>query len=150
MKRVVIGNDHGAVDLKRRLVTYLEEEGYEVVNMGIDSEDAVDYPDMAKVTCAEFKKGGYEFGILSCGTGIGISISANKISGIRCALVHDLFTAEKARTHNDANFIALGGRLEFPVAPEVILGKFISSRFEGEERHQRRVDKIMALEEPEG
>ena len=149
MKKVVIGNDHGAVDLKLRLVKFLEEEGYEVVNMGIDSEDAVDYPDMAKVTCAEFKKGGYEFGILSCGTGIGISISANKIRGIRCALIHDLFTAEKARTHNNANFIALGGRLEFPAAPEEIVRKFISSRFEGEERHQRRVDKIMSLEDSE-
>ena len=149
MKRIVIGNDHGAVDLKRRLVTFLEQKGYEVVNMGVDSEDDVDYPDIAKITCAEFKKGGYEFGILSCGTGIGISISANKISGIRCALIHDLFTAEKARTHNNANFIALGGRLEFPVTPEEIVGKFIASRFEGEERHQRRVDKIMELEEPE-
>lgn len=148
MKRVVIGNDHGAVELKKRLSSHLENRGYDVVNMGIDSEDAADYPDMAALTCGEFKKGNYEFGIVCCGTGIGISMAANKIPGIRCALVHDLFTAEMAKAHNNANFLAFGGRIEYRVPVEAMLDTFITAQFGGTERHERRVQKIMDLEKP--
>ncbi|SRR5690554_1962691 len=145
MPKVVIANDHGAVELAGTLVEYLKKMGYEVTYLGTATEDAVDYPDMAQAAAEEFKKGGYEFGILLCGTGIGISISANKIDGIRCALVHSTFTAQMAKRHNDANFIALGGRVIYREDVEDILDAFIDATFEGD-RHQRRVDKMMALE----
>ncbi|MFA5698784.1 MAG: ribose 5-phosphate isomerase B [Sphaerochaeta sp.] len=145
MSKVVIANDHGAVELAATLVEYLKKMGYEVTYLGTATEDAVDYPDMAQEAATEFKKGGYEFGILLCGTGIGISISANKIDGIRCALVHSTFTAQMAKRHNNANFIALGGRVNYREDVEDIVDAFIDAEFEGE-RHQRRVDKMMALE----
>lgn len=145
MPKVVIANDHGAVELAGTLVEYLKKMGYEVTYLGTATEDAVDYPDMAQAAAEEFKKGGYEFGILLCGTGIGISISANKIDGIRCALVHSTFTAQMAKRHNNANFIALGGRVIYREDVEDILDAFIDATFEGD-RHQRRVDKMMALE----
>ena len=145
MPKVVIANDHGAVELAATLVEYLKKMGYEVTYLGTATEDAVDYPDKAQEAATEFKKGGYEFGILLCGTGIGISISANKIDGIRCALVHSTFTAQMAKRHNNANFIALGGRVNYREDVEDIVDAFIDAEFEGE-RHQRRVDKIMALE----
>ena len=142
---VVIANDHGAVELKKQIVAWLESAGHRVKNLGIDEETRVDYPDMAAVACAEFKRGEYDFGILLCGTGIGISMSANKINGIRCALVHDRFTAEMARAHNDANFIALGGRVAYTIPVVEIIAAFIDARFEGG-RHLQRINKIHDLE----
>jgi ribose 5-phosphate isomerase B len=143
--KIVIANDHAAVEIKKQLLAWLKEQGHEVVNLGVDVEDRVDYPDMAAAACAEYKKGGYDFGILLCGTGIGISIAANKISGIRCALVHDPFTATLAKEHNDANFIAMGGRVEYQVPPTEILAAFMNAKFQGG-RHTGRVAKIMELE----
>ena len=113
--------------------------------MGVNSDDSVDYPDIAVTACEEFKKGGYDFGILLCGTGIGMSITANKIKGIRCAQVHDLFTAEMAKAHNDANFIAFGGRVKYSVPVIKMIEKFMDTKFAGD-RHIRRVDKIMDVE----
>ena len=113
--------------------------------MGINSDDSVDYPDIAVIACTEFKKGGYDFGILLCGTGIGMSITANKIKGIRCAQVFDLFTAEMAKSHNDANFIAFGGRIKYSVPVTKMIDKFMDTKFAGE-RHSRRVSKIMDVE----
>jgi len=143
--RIVMANDHGAVSLKQELQGWLEAQGHEVTNLGIDTEDRVDYPDMAEKACAEYARGGYDFGILLCGTGIGISIAANKIRGIRCALVHDEFTATMAREHNDANFIALGGRVSYQVPPTKVLAAFMNAQFAGG-RHAERVAKIGALE----
>jgi ribose 5-phosphate isomerase B len=143
--RIVIANDHGAVALKKELSAWLKDQGHEVVNLGVDVEDRVDYPDMAVAACSEFKKGGYDFGILLCGTGIGISMAANKIDGIRCALVWDRFTATMAREHNDANFLAMGGRNEYGEKPAEILAAFMNSTFQGG-RHAERVAKIMGLE----
>jgi len=143
--RIIIANDHGALALKRELVLWMESRGHFVKNLGIDAEQRVDYPDVASAACAEFKKGGYDFGILLCGTGIGISIAANKVEGIRCALVHDVFTAKMAREHNDANFIAMGGRVDYAIPPAEILSAFISAKFEGG-RHSERVAKIHGLE----
>jgi ribose 5-phosphate isomerase B len=148
MGKIVIGNDHGAVELKFRIIEYLKRQGFEIANMGIDSENSVDYPDIAEKTCKEYLRGGYDFGIVSCGTGIGISISANKIKGIRCAVVHDLYTAEMAKAHNNANFLAFGGRVQYSCTVEEMIDKFIATKFIGEERHARRVDKIMKIEEP--
>jgi ribose 5-phosphate isomerase B len=143
--RIVIANDHAAVDLKKQLLSWLRDQGHEVVNLGVDVEGRVDYPDMAQAACEEYKKGGYDFGILLCGTGIGISIAANKIPGIRCALVHDVFTATLAREHNDANFIAMGGRVEYAVPPTDILAAFMAAKFQSG-RHADRVGKIMELD----
>ncbi|MXI85408.1 RpiB/LacA/LacB family sugar-phosphate isomerase [Sphaerochaeta halotolerans] len=145
MPSVVLANDHGAVELAKRLLGYLEKMGYTVNYLGVTSNDSVDYPDIAKVACLEYKKGGYEFGIVLCGTGIGVSISANKVDGIRCALPQNCYAAAMARRHNDANFIAFGGRIDYPEDPVDMLDAFMDATFEGE-RHQRRVDKIMALE----
>jgi len=143
--RVIIANDHGAVALKKQLAAWLESAGHEVKNLGIEVDEKADYPDMAALACAEYKKGGFDFGILLCGTGIGISMAANKIAGIRCALVHDRFTAEMAKAHNDANFLAMGGRVSYAEPPEEILEAFMKASFEGG-RHQGRVNKISDLE----
>jgi ribose 5-phosphate isomerase B len=143
-KRVVVGNDHGAVELKARVVEHLRARGFEVADVGVSTPDSVDYPDMAAKAVEEYRKGGYEFGVVLCGTGIGISIAANKFKGIRCALLYDLFSAEMAKAHNDANFIALGGRMSYPVPVEKIIDTYIDTKFLGD-RHARRVEKLNAL-----
>lgn len=141
---IVIANDHGAVDLKRRLVEWLESHGHTVKNLGVDTEERVDYPDMAELAVKEFDRGGYDLGIVLCGTGIGVSIAANKHKGIRCALIHDQFTARMAKEHNNANFIAMGGRVEYQTPPEKILETFLDAEFQGG-RHSQRVAKLDAL-----
>jgi ribose 5-phosphate isomerase B len=145
MKKVIIASDHGAVALKSEIISFLKTKSYEIKDMGVQSEDSVDYPDIAVSACAEFKKGGYDVGILLCGTGIGMSITANKIKGIRCAQVFDLFTAEMAKAHNNANFIAFGGRVKYSVPVTEMIEKFMNTNFAGE-RHERRVAKIMDVE----
>ena len=145
MPKVVVANDHGAVELAQRLIEHLKERGYEVTYLGIDKNERVDYPDKAKEACQEYLKGGYEFGIVLCGTGIGISISANKIKGIRCSLLTDCYSAEMTKRHNNPNFIAFGGRVDYKDDPVKMLDSFIDAKFEGG-RHQKRIDKMMALE----
>ncbi len=142
---IVIGNDHAAVDLKKRIVAYLEKQGHTVTNMGVDSDEAVDYPDTARIACDEYLKGEYDFGIVCCGTGIGVSISANKIKGIRCALLCNTFSAQKAKTHNKANFIAFAGRIVYSDKVEDMLDAYINGTYKGG-RHQRRIEKISELE----
>jgi len=145
MKKIIIASDHGAVALKTEIISFLEAKNCAVKDLGVNSEDSVDYPDIAVAACNEFKKGGYDFGILLCGTGIGMSIVANKIKGIRCAQVFDLFTAEMAKAHNNANFIAFGGRVKYSVPVTDMIEKFMNTNFAGD-RHQRRVTKIMDLD----
>jgi ribose 5-phosphate isomerase B len=143
--KIIIGGDHSSVSLKQRIIDNLENKGNSVKNIGTDTGDSVDYPDIAEKACLEFLKGGYDFGILICGTGIGISISANKIKGIRCALLKDKFSAEMAKAHNNANFIAFGARIEYSDSVEDMIDTFIKTDFEGG-RHSKRVNKIMGLE----
>jgi ribose 5-phosphate isomerase B len=143
--KVIIGNDHGAVELKQRIIKHLEAKGFEVENIGVDNGDSVDYPDIAEAACRKYLSGGYDFGIVCCGTGIGISISANKIDGIRCSLPQNCFASEMTRKHNNPNFIAFGGRIEYKDSIEAMLDSFFDNNFEGG-RHQIRVDKIMGLE----
>ena len=145
MPKVVVANDHGAVELAQRLIEHLKERGYEVTYLGTDKNESVDYPDKAKEACQEYLKGGYEFGIVLCGTGIGISISANKIKGIRYSLLTDCYSAEMTKRHNNPNFIAFGGRVDYKDDPVKMLDSFIDAKFEGG-RHQKRIDKMMALE----
>ena len=149
MKKIIIASDHGAVALKSEIISFLKTKNIEVKDMGVNSDDPVDYPDIAVTACNEFKKGGYDFGILLCGTGIGVSITANKIKGIRCAQIHDLFTAEMAKAHNDANFIAFGGRVKYSVPVTKMIEKFMDTKFAGD-RHLRRVNKIMDVEKSDG
>jgi ribose 5-phosphate isomerase B len=145
MKKIIIASDHGAVVLKDQIISFLKTKNCEIRDMGVNNEDPVDYPDIAVNACREFNKGGYEFGILLCGTGIGMSLAANKINGIRCAVVHDLFTAEMAKAHNNANFIAFGGRVKYSVPVVSMIEIFMNATFGGE-RHSRRIAKIMHLE----
>jgi len=146
MKKVIVANDHGAVELAQKLVNHLEKRGYEVNWMGTKSNDSVDYADYAQMACKELLKGDYEFGILCCGTGIGISMSANKIKGIRCALPQNKFAAQMAKQHNNANFIAFGGRIDYQEDPTEMLDAFIDEKASTDERHVRRIAKMMALE----
>ena len=146
MKRIVIASDHGAVELKTQIVAFLKKKNFEVTDLGTHGSAAADYPDMALAACNEFKKGGYEFGILLCGTGIGVSIAANKVNGIRCALPFDLFSAEMAKAHNNANFIAFGGRIKYSLPVFDMIEKFLNTKFAGD-RHERRIAKIMAMED---
>jgi ribose 5-phosphate isomerase B len=146
-KKVVIGSDHGAVKLKTEVIGILEEKGYDVRDLGTHGDEPIDYPEIAEDVCKTFLEGNYEFGVVLCGTGIGVSIAANKIPGIRCALIHDPFTAEMAKAHNNANIIALGGRVSYQHSIESIIDAYLQAEFAGEERHERRVRKIMALDE---
>lgn len=147
MKKIVIACDHGAVELKDKIIAFFKEKNFDVTDLGTHGNEAVDYPDMAVAACNEFKKGGYEFGIVLCGTGIGISMAANKVKGIRCALISDLFSAEMAKAHNNANFIAFGGRIKYAVPVTDMIEKFMTTPFAGD-RHERRITKMMAIEEP--
>ncbi len=140
-----MANDHGAAELALRLKEHLEAKGFEVNHLGVTSTESVDYPDMAKAAVEEYRKGGYSAGVLLCGTGIGISLAANKMKGIRCALPQDSYAAAMAKEHNNANFIAFGGRIEYKEEPEKMLDAYLDAEFAGG-RHQRRVDKIMDLE----
>lgn len=147
--RIVIANDHGAVERKQEVVAWLREQGHEVLDLGVDSEDRVDYPDKAREAYEAWKEGRRDLGVLLCGTGIGISIAANKLPGVRCALIHDSYTARMAREHNDANFLALGGRVELKEPLGSILSAFFDARFEGG-RHVGRLEKIARLEDDGG
>ncbi len=145
MSKVVIANDHGAIELAQKLVMHLEKRGFDVNHLGAKNNDSVDYPDMATLACGEYAAGGYEFGVLCCGTGIGISISANKIQGIRCALPQNIFASTMAKAHNNCNFIAFGGRIEYQDNVLDMLDAYIDEDFEGG-RHAKRVDKMMSIE----
>ena len=146
MSKVVVANDHGAVELTARIVDFLKKKGFEVNYLGTSENKSVDYPDMAELACTEFKKGGYEFGVLCCGTGIGISISANKIKGIRCALPQNCFAARMAKEHNAANFIAFGGRIDYQEDVLDMVASYVDAEISQDERHARRRAKMMFLE----
>lgn len=145
-KKIIIGSDHGGFDLKQEIITFLQNDmKYEVQDMGCYDKNSVDYPDIAEAVCNEVKKTGL-YGILICGTGIGISISANKINGIRCALCSDEYSAKMTRHHNDANVLALGGRTVGPELAKSIVQTFLTNDFDGG-RHEKRVNKIKMLED---
>ena len=148
--KITIGSDHGAVQLKEEVKLVLKEFGdIEVKDVGTFGTDSVDYPDIAEKVCADVTSGAADRGIVLCGTGIGISIAANKINGIRCALCNDVYSAKMSRHHNDANVLAMGGRvMGFGPAGEIVRA-WVTTEFDGG-RHERRVGKIAALEEKFG
>lgn len=139
--KLVIGNDHAGVDLKNMIKEHLRKQGHEVINIGTNTLDSVDYPDIAKELSKYILKGKAQYGILICGTGIGISITANKVEGIRAALAHNEFTAKLSRLHNNANVIALGARVIGDELAKACVDTFIGTEFEGG-RHAKRVCKI--------
>ncbi len=138
------GSDHAGFLLKQQLVAALRELGDEVTDLGTDSKDSVDYPDFGEAVARKVVEDRGSFGLLVCGTGIGISMAANKIAGVRAAVVTDSFTAQATRSHNDANVICFGERVVGPGVAAEALRVFRATEFEGG-RHQRRVDKIDAL-----
>ncbi|WP_085441387.1 ribose 5-phosphate isomerase B [Magnetofaba australis] len=140
--RILVACDHGAFELKDKVLAQLQAApGVEVVNLGVDGPDSVDYPDYAAKACQGVLNGDGERAVLLCGTGIGISIAANRYPGIRAALVHDEYGARLCRQHNDANVLVLGGRTTGPNVAEGIVRVWLETEFEGA-RHQRRLDKI--------
>lgn len=142
---LVMGCDHAGYLLKEHLKKYLSDQGHEVIDEGCYSDDSVDYPDYAEKVAAALKAGQAELGILVCGTGQGMAITANKITGIRAAVCSEVFSARAAREHNNANILALGSRVIGPGTAELITMEFLQTPFAGG-RHARRIDLITAIE----
>lgn len=143
--RIAIGADHGGFELKEKVRQYLTGKGHNVEDLGTNSAESVDYPDFARKVAERVAARGADFGIVICGTGLGVAMTANKVRGIRAAPCNDTISARFARSHNDANVLTMGGRLIDLGTAEKILGIFLSTPFEGG-RHQRRVEKIAAVE----
>ena len=144
--KIAIGCDHGALNLKNKLVSHLEGNGYEVTDFGTYTNASCDYPEFAAAAAKAVASGECDKGIVLCTTGIGVSISANKIDGIRCALLSDVWSAKMTRLHNDTNMMALGAGVVGENLALEIADTWLTTEFSGDERHQRRIDKVMALE----
>jgi ribose 5-phosphate isomerase B len=142
--RIAVAGDHSAVAHRRAILDHLRRAGHEVEDFGTDQEASCDYPDLAGPACASIASGRNQRGVVVCGTGIGVSIVANKVPGIRCALAHDLSTARLAREHNNTHVLALGARVVDVPTALAMVDTWLDATFEG--RHQRRLDKIAALE----
>jgi ribose 5-phosphate isomerase B len=139
---IALGCDHGGYELMQEVKKHLEDRGLTYKDFGTDSTASCDYPVYAKAVAKSVLSGECEKGILICGTGIGISITANKFKGIRCALCHDCFSAEATRLHNDANILAMGGRIIGPGHALKVVDTFLDTPFSEEERHKRRISMI--------
>ncbi len=144
--KLSIGCDHGALALKNKVAEHLKKQGHEVVDFGTYTPDSCDYPEFAAAAARAVASGECEKGIVLCTTGIGVSISANKIDGIRCALLSDPWSAKMTRLHNDTNMMALGAGVVGENLALEIVDIWVGTEFSGEARHQRRIDKLMALE----
>ena len=144
--KISIGCDHGALELKNLVVTHLQKQGHEVTDYGTYTKDSCDYPEFAAAAARAVAEGKADRGIVLCTTGIGVSITANKIPGIRCALLSDLMSARLTREHNDTNMMALGaGIVEHDLALQIV-DTWLTTEFSHGERHSRRIEKLMALE----
>lgn len=143
--RIAIGCDHRGIEFKQKVIMVLEDNKHEVRDFGSYTTDSVDYPDIADTVGKAVVAGEYEKGVLICGTGIGMSIAANKVRGIRAALCHNEFCALRARQHNDANILCMGSEIVKDDLPDIVT-TFFSTAFEGG-RHQRRVEKMAVMEE---
>ena len=145
-QQIAIGADHAGFATKEEIKRHLERAGYTVEDVGTFSEESVDYPDYARAVAERVASGKEHLGVLVCGTGIGVSIAANKVAGIRAAVAHDKLTARLARKHNDANVLTLGARVVEPNQAIEIVREFLSAQFAGG-RHQRRIDKIAEMDQ---
>ena len=144
--KIAIGCDHGALALKNVLIPHLEKKGYEVKDFGTYTLDSCDYPDFAAPAAQAVASGECEKGIVLCTTGIGVSITANKVKGIRCALLSDVMSARMTREHNDTNMMAIGAGVVGQMLALEIVDTWLGTEFSNEARHQRRIDKMMELE----
>ena len=144
--KIAIGCDHGALDMKNKVVAYLQKKGFEVLDFGTHTKDSCDYPDFCGAAAKAVAAGECEKGIVLCTTGIGASIVANKVDGVRCALLHETWSAKMTRLHNDTNVMALGAGVVGENLALEIVDTWLGTEFSGDERHQRRIDKVMALE----
>ena len=145
MKKIIFGNDHSAVDLKKELIPYVEAKGYEVVNVGTDSYEAIDYPVIGEQIANMVANGEGDLGIAICGTGLGISLACNKVNGIRACVCSDAYTARYSRLHNNCNILCFGARVMGPETAKLLIDEFLDTEFEGG-RHARRVGLIMDIE----
>ena len=146
--KIAIGNDHVAVEMKKHITKYLTDKGYDVVNFGTDSEERTDYPIYGKKVADAVASGECEYGILICGTGVGISLAANKVKGIRAVVCSEPYSAKLSRQHNNTNILAFGARVIGTATAEMIVDEFLNAEFEGG-RHSKRVDMISAIEQGE-
>ena len=144
--KIAIGCDHGALDLKNAVVAHLEKQGHQVTDFGTYTLDSCDYPDYAVQAAKAVADGSCERGIVLCTTGIGVSIAANKVKGIRCALLSDVMSARMTREHNDTNVMAIGAGVVGQMLALQIVDTWLGTEFSHDARHQRRIDKVMALE----
>ncbi|MBQ3789996.1 MAG: ribose 5-phosphate isomerase B [Lachnospiraceae bacterium] len=144
---IALGSDHGGYDLKEAIREHLEKRGFTVRDFGTHDKSSCDYPDFGIAAAKAVASGECERGIVVCTTGIGISIAANKVPGIRCALVHETTSARLTREHNDANMIALGGGFVGELLGREIVDVFLDTPFSGEEKHVRRINKVMELDQ---
>ena len=144
--KISIGCDHGALALKNTVVSHLQAKGHQVVDFGTHTLDSCDYPDFAAAAAKVVANGECERGIVLCTTGIGVSIAANKVKGVRCALLSDLMTARMTREHNDTNMMAIGAGVVGEMLALQIVDTWLETPFSGDARHQRRIDKLMACE----
>jgi ribose 5-phosphate isomerase B len=148
--KIAIGADHAGFEIKQRLLPLLRDAGYDVTDFGTDSTASVDYPDYATRVAQGVAAGEFERGILICGTGLGMCITANKVAGVRAVTVHDSFSAVETRRHNDSNILTLGGRVVGIGLAWEVVRLWLATPFAGGERHERRLEKIRALESGEG
>lgn len=144
--KIAIGCDHGALDLKNVLISHLEKQGHTVRDFGTHTLDSCDYPDFAVPAAQAVAGGDCDKGIVLCTTGIGVSIAANKVKGIRCALLSDVMSARLTREHNDTNMMAIGAGVVGQMLALEIVDTWLGTEFSHNERHQRRIDKVMAIE----
>ena len=148
--RIAIGADHAGFDLKQIIAAYLRYHGHEVIDQGTDSDQPVDYPDFAEAVAKTLLVGDAERGLLICGSGVGASVSANKIPGIRAGLCHNTYSARQGVEHDDMNILVLGARVIGVEMARELVDNFLAAKFIGEERHRKRIDKIRALEQRYG
>lgn len=144
--RIAIGADHAGVDLKLKAGKWIADLGHEVLDLGTHGADPVDYPDFAEAVGLAVRDGRAERGIVICGSGVGASVAANKIPGVRAGLCHDTYSAHQGVEHDDMNVLVLGGRIIGSEVAKELVAAFLGARFSGEERHRRRLDKVLALE----
>jgi len=148
--RIAIGADHAGFDLKQIIAAYVRHLGHEVIDEGTDSDAPVDYPDFAEAVSIIVRDGQAERGVLICGSGVGASVAANKIPGIRAGLCHDTYSARQGVEHDDMNMLVLGARVIGVELARTLVDSFLAGNFTGEERHRRRVAKIQGLEQRYG
>jgi RpiB/LacA/LacB family sugar-phosphate isomerase len=144
--RIAVGADHAGFELKQEVAASLRKQGHEVVDVGTDSTAPVDYPDFAEKVSLAVRDGKAEKAVLICGSGVGASVAANKIKGIRAAICHDVYSAHQGVEHDDMNVLVLGGRVIGPAVAHELVQAFVGARYTAEERHARRLAKVLALE----